>query len=276
MANRAAAFGVALFVLTVLTRRLGLIAYSELILPFATAGIILVAGCVMAIMALVETWARGSYGSLRALRALAVALIVLVPYGIAIYRFADNPAVNDVATDALDPPGLIATDEMEVAALPGLATRRYDATIERVTVGVQAALAELGWRVEGSAAPRIEIVPEADASAIETLGVPSPRTRPLTDEQLRIIEAERARAAAASAERRRENDAVTMLRAQVSSPVLNLVSDIAIRLRDDGDSTTVDIRARSREGTHDFGENARRMRAFLTELDAAMVREGVR
>ena len=276
MAGRAAAFAAVLLVLTVITRRLGLISYSELFLPLLAAGAITLGALVMAVLGLADSWARGAKGGWRSLRAFALAALVAVPFAVLVERYITNPAVHDVATDPRDPPRLtsLGGDDMrEVATLPEFSTRRYDATLERVTVGLDAAIAELGWPLSGG---EVEPVTEETAPQRTQAGegtVPLPITRAPTDEQLAIIESIRA---AEREARRRENGITVVLEGSLESPILKLPTDIAVRMRDNGAFTTVDVRSRSREGRHDFGENARRIRAFLEELDAAMVREGVR
>jgi uncharacterized protein (DUF1499 family) len=42
---------------------------------------------------------------------------------------------------------------------------------------------------------------------------------------------------------------------------------VAIRVRDDGDGITVDMRSASRYGRFDLGDNAARITEFLGELD---------
>ena len=275
MAGRAAVFAAVLLALIVLTRRLGLISYSELFLPLLAAGAITLGALVMSVLGLADSWARGAKGGWRSLRAFTLAVLVAIPFGVLIERYATNPAVRDVTTDPRDPPRLASLggdDVSGVATLPEFSTRRYDATLERVTVGLDAAITELGWPLSGG---EVEPVPEASSApaSVAEGGVPLPITRAPTDEQLAIIESLRA---AEREARRRENGITVLLEGSLESPILKLPTDIAVRMRDNGAFTTVDIRSRSREGRHDFGENARRIRAFLEELDAAMVREGVR
>jgi hypothetical protein len=48
--------------------------------------------------------------------------------------------------------------------------------------------------------------------------------------------------------------------------------DVAIRVTDEGETSYVDMRSASRWGRHDFGDNARRIAAFLEELDAEVAK----
>ena len=278
IALRAVAFATALLVLTVVTRRLDLIGYEELPLPLIVTGCVTAFALVVSLLALADSFMRGSLGTRKALRGFFGAALLCVPLGVGLALYFGNPRVNDVSTDPLDPPPVMDGLDTVVSASGELATRRYEATIERVNVGVQAALQELGWRIGGAAAPvppAVQGESEGTAAEGEVVAVPMPGMRPLTQRQAAIVEAARLRELQDMGTEEVDNS-TTLLRSTVTSPVVGLVSDIVIRLRDDGTFTTVDIRSRSREGSHDLGENVRRMRAFLTELDAAMIREGVR
>ena len=46
--------------------------------------------------------------------------------------------------------------------------------------------------------------------------------------------------------------------------------DVALRLEADEDGTLVDMRSASRIGAHDLGDNAKRIRDFFADLDAAL------
>jgi uncharacterized protein (DUF1499 family) len=61
-----------------------------------------------------------------------------------------------------------------------------------------------------------------------------------------------------------------LLEAVATTFLLGFPSDVAIRLTDEGESTYVDMRSASRYGRDDFGDNARRISAFLDRLDAEM------
>ena len=46
--------------------------------------------------------------------------------------------------------------------------------------------------------------------------------------------------------------------------------DIVIRIVPDGEGALVDMRSSARNGAHDLGANAERIRTFFTELDASL------
>jgi hypothetical protein len=59
-----------------------------------------------------------------------------------------------------------------------------------------------------------------------------------------------------------------MIQAVARTLAFGFPDDITIRVREDEDGARVDMRSASRIGTHDLGQNARRVRRFLADLDA--------
>lgn len=52
--------------------------------------------------------------------------------------------------------------------------------------------------------------------------------------------------------------------------IMGFTDDIAIRVSADGKRSRVDVRSAARYGRHDFGRNAERVRAFLTEVRSSL------
>ena len=59
----------------------------------------------------------------------------------------------------------------------------------------------------------------------------------------------------------------TEIQAVARTRLLRLEDEITIRIRREGGRTRVGVRSKSRSGSADFGQNARNIRLFLTELD---------
>ena len=277
MAMQGAIFAALLGGLTILVRRAGLITYDELSWPLLVTGASAFVALALAITTLADCWLRGAKGGWLALRAMALSLVVLVPFAFALQSMVTEPATADVSTDALEPPAITG-----VAGIP-LATpeqgRRFESAIERVSAATELTLSELGWPVverDGTITAAEIDAPLRPPTAGGEGSVPLPRMRPLTPAEQQVLrEQEEAERAVIAAERR-EEEARIAYRALVRSRVLGVPSDVVIRLRDDGEATTLDLRARSREGSRDLGENRRRIRAFLAKLDEVVQREGVR
>lgn len=59
----------------------------------------------------------------------------------------------------------------------------------------------------------------------------------------------------------------TEIQAVRRTPLLGLEDDVTVRIRREGGRTRVSVRSKSRSGSADFGQNARNIRLFLSELD---------
>ena len=64
------------------------------------------------------------------------------------------------------------------------------------------------------------------------------------------------------------------IRAEATTRMLRFVDDVMIRIEPDGNGATVHVRSASRVGKGDFGQNARNIRAFLSELDRQLAHAG--
>ena len=60
------------------------------------------------------------------------------------------------------------------------------------------------------------------------------------------------------------------IEATATSRIFRFVDDVVIRVRDDAGETVVDVRSRSRMGQSDLGANSARIRAYLSNLQAAL------
>jgi uncharacterized protein (DUF1499 family) len=60
------------------------------------------------------------------------------------------------------------------------------------------------------------------------------------------------------------------IRVEASTRLLRFVDDVVIRVTEDDGRAAVNVRSASRVGRSDFGQNARNIRAFFSELDRQM------
>ena len=60
------------------------------------------------------------------------------------------------------------------------------------------------------------------------------------------------------------------IRAEARTRLFRFVDDVVIRVAEEGGASTVNVRSASRIGKGDFGQNARNVRVFFTELDRQM------
>jgi uncharacterized protein (DUF1499 family) len=165
-----------------------------------------------------------------ALRA-AILPLAVVAASIAFLREKGSAAINDVSTDLSDRPPFSADPPLEP-----LDARALEARLEDFAARQREAYPEL--------APLVLAAPPAEAFA-------------------------RARAAAARMSGwvlTREDPAALELEASATTPVFRFVDDVSIRVRAAGTGSRIDVRSRSRLGRADFGANAARIRAFMSEI----------
>lgn len=235
--RRTAGFALVLFATVVLVHRLRLVETPAFLVVLGLVVLLAAAALLFAVRAFVRIWNHADRGGADLMMGAVYTAMVLAPFGVAVFRAATSPMLNDVSTDGQTPPALerpavgqgIAplqpwTSERaasQAAAYPAVTGRRYAAAIEQVEAAVDAIVTREGW------------------------GRAGPWDRTADDEE-------------------------ATLRAQAWSPWIAMPADVAIRVSDEGDSVFVDMRSASRYGPHDLGDNAARIVSFLTDLDAEM------
>lgn len=192
---------------------------------------------ILAAFACSRIWNHGGPGGRDLVAGALIALAVLAPYGFVAWLMLALPPLRDVTTDLDTPP-----------ALPTAADRAAGMNaLSPPTPGEQRLQVENYPLVTGR---RYELPIDETAAAVEAV---------LAGRDWRVagpLPGARAMAAGEIA-----------IGAVATSLGLELPVDVSIRIAVDGDSTLVDMRSASRYGRHDLGDNARRIAAFLSDLD---------
>lgn len=228
----------ALFLLvSVLAHRFGAVETPEFFWLLAAGGLMPLLVLVLGASALRRAWRQGEAGAGRAAAAMMLAVLMLVPYCLAGWLVWQLPALDDVATDALDPPQFLLLRRLRTPAMnvadpiteeearaqaetyPGVTGRRYPAAPDLVESAIGDLLAARGWTL-------------------------------------------RARHATGELE--------TTLEVAGRSFLFGFPFDLAIRITDEEETTYVDLRSAIPYGAHDLGFNARRIQDFLAVLDVEM------
>jgi len=237
----------------------------------------------LAILGLVMLWSRGAVGGKASVQALVMVLLPLLPLILGAPRYANLPPIYDISTDLIDPPRWIdevkadqswmgaravpsATDrEAQMIAYRGLTGRRYEGALDRVyTAARKVALAQGIVLSDERGAPEgaLDEFPALDPKAVpdeavpDTLdNVPVPLPRPdyqeTPDEQAPIGDAS--------------------IQGVHRTLIFGFRQDVVIRLREEAETTLVDIRVAARYGHHDLGSGAHLIEAYLRALDAELL-----
>jgi uncharacterized protein (DUF1499 family) len=228
-------FALAVTVMAVLLIRFGRVDYQSGFIALGAGLAVALVAVAMSFMAFIRVWQEGRRGLGSAIKGLVIATLILAYPGYMAVKAVTLPAINDISTDTEDPPAF----SRSRAAL--------DARAGRVPPDVPPEAREMQREAYVQIAPlTLDIGPdEAFAlvrKAADNLG-------------WQVIEAAPPGGRVG----------LGRLEAVDRTLILRMPDDITVRIRPRADGTRIDIRSASRFGGHDFGVNARRIRAFLEE-----------
>lgn len=233
-ARRAGAFSLVLLLTVVAGHWFELVETPAFFWVLAVAALLAALALLFAAFAFSRLWNFGDRGGRDLTVGALLALATLVPYALIAYKVAVLPPLRDISTDPDDPPALTAfarAPDMNALAPPTPGEARLQAEAYPLVAGRRYDLP-------------LERVADAVKAVVDrrgwTLTAPFPQAEGETEVTVQAVD---------------------------RSFILNLPADVAIRVADQGDSTTVDMRSASRYGRHDLGDNADRIVAFLADLD---------
>lgn len=281
-----AAFSLVLSLLALLAHRFGPLATPYMVLFIIAAAALALLAVAMAVTGLVQLWKYGARGGVPAFKALVYAAPPLILIGFATLRYITLPAIYDVSTDTADAPQWLSLPDApqiwlprdititakeraeQEDAYPALTGRRYEGAIDRVIEAVRKVAKASGIRITKTAGdegigPDVDETPkrkpkqDSNAAVADApdVAVPVPTPRPLSDEVSALI---------------RHNTDVT-LQGEKRTLILGMHFDVLIRLREESETTLVDVRVASRYGPHDLGFSAAIAENYLKALDAELL-----
>jgi hypothetical protein len=232
----------------------------------------------LCVVGLVRLWQVGARGGYPAAQGLFYAGIPLGIVAVGAFGYFTLPPLFDIATDIADPPAWVSEPQAQqqwlpravlvtpadrraqFAAYPDLTGRRYEGALDRVYEGVRKAAVSARitiQRTEGLELVEPDISTRAaprDEQAVVPDVAPIPMRRPQP-----------------SALPTAGNPGDVLLQGETRSLILGLRFDVVIRLREDAETTSVDIRVASRYGPHDLGMGERIAADFLSRLDTELL-----
>ncbi|RWX06506.1 DUF1499 domain-containing protein [Rhizobium hidalgonense] len=276
------AFSLVLALAVLIAHRFGGLATPYLVLLLIAAAGFALLSAMLAAVGLRSLWVSGAEGGLAALAALIYAAFPLGIGAMATERYMTLPDIYDVSTDPVSAPDWLSAPkadqiwlkrnlvtpedrEQQMVAYPELTGRRYEGALDRVLEAVRKVAKQSGFtivRTSGNTEPDHdpEEKPAAPAPGDDAVAdapgiIPVPTPRPYDDDVAKLI---------------RGANGVT-LQATNRTLILGLRFDILIRLREEAETTFVDIRVASRYGQHDLGFSAAIAGDYLKALDAELL-----
>ena len=281
-ARRMALFSCMLFVAVVLSHRFGPLTTPHFLALAGFAAAMAGVAVLLATIGLARLWLVGARGGKASFLALLFALLPLGVAGAAAYSYFYKPALHDVTTDTVaTPPWLSmpaadqdwlpraaavtpADRQVQLDAYPGLSGRRYEGALDRVYQGVRKVATAYGITItaedglDNILADLEDLVvdPAKVTQSAEAVGeVPIPEARPLEMPVTPHI----------------GGPGDVLLQGEWRSPVFGFRFDVVIRLREEAETTLVDMRAATRYGPHDLGMGATLVEGYLKALDAELL-----
>ncbi|WP_438749679.1 DUF1499 domain-containing protein [Pararhizobium sp. O133] len=282
-ARRIARFAFGLFAAALFAHRFGpLITPHFTALAALSAGLALLA-VVLAVIGFVRLWQIAAIGGIASFVALVYAIVPIGAAGYALSEYFSKPAIYDVSTDTVTPPPWIEVPEVDqgwlkrpqevtpedreaqIVAYPGLTGRRYDGALDRVFQGVKIVTQKTGITIVAqdgveNAEADLEDMPvkseEAAPADSDPDDVPIPLSRPetLPDDA-----------------RPGQRPSDILVQGEWRTLIVGFRFDVLIRLREEAETTFVDMRVASRYGPHDLGLGAAFADQFLHALDAELL-----
>jgi len=234
--RRLSAFSAMLLIVGGLSHRYGLLQSYPFMSVLGVVLAIALAGLALAAYAFARLWTYADLGGWDLSMGAAIALLVLAPFAVSTYRAVVYPMLTDISTDLEDPPVLNAAarsrqlDMNPIVPLSPQQARLLAAAYPNIT----------GRRYDLPFDRTVDAVNAVVKRQGWDVYPASPTGLDATE---------------------------TTIEALTHTLIFAFPVDVAVRVTDEGASSYVDMRSASRYGRHDFGDNAARIAAFLTELD---------
>jgi hypothetical protein len=278
-AGRRLAFAALLLsVIAGLAHRFGPLTEPDFVALLFLSAAIAAASLPFSLVGLMRLWQVGAEGGLAATKGILYAAIPLATVAAGAFHYFTLPALYDISTDLADPPSWVAQSDArqqwlprppgvtpadrraQFAAYPALTGRRYEGALDRVYQGMQKAVASA--RITVTKREGMELVePDISSRAAprdEQAAVPDVAPIPLPRPEPTPVPAS-------------SNPGDVLLQGETRTLILGLRFDIVIRLREDAETTSVDVRVASRYGPHDLGLGEEIAQDFLDRLDAELL-----
>ena len=254
--------GFGLLVAAVVLHRFSLIQQPDLVFIVTLSVFLSVLALLLAVKSFYNLWRSGDTGGRRAMRACLIALVTLVPPALLLGQITSTPRIHDISTDLETSVqfNTVMGNEQDIlqAQKPNIRMRMLD----RLGLGDLIVQNSLGTDAVPDMLQQISAYPEVSGRQYDSAQdhVLKAVLKVLKDQGFGIV----------SISGVAGEDVDVSVEATARTFLLGLRSDLVVRLRDEAEQTTVDMRSVSRYGRYDLGFNAKLIGAFFDALDLEM------
>ena len=286
LARRFSYLGFLLTVVALGTHRFGLISTPYMVALVAVGAVLAATAVILALIGLQRLWQVGAEGGYAALKALIAAVLPLTLAANTALHWQKAPPVWEVSSDRPSPPEWIdppqadqfffparagaAPVSAEAEPYPDLTGRRYEGAMDRIYRAVaKVAKAEHITIVADKGLDNATVDLEDSVVEVKPNQVPAEDApeKPAETPEVGPIPRERPDLAGGFAFPRQD----VLLQGEKRSFILGLPFDVAIRLRENAETTSVDLRVAARYGPREMGMAAEIADSFFKALDAELL-----
>lgn len=251
-----------LLIAAVALHRFNLILQPDLVFGVALSVFCASLALLLAAKAVYNLWRSGDVGGRKALRTTLIAVLTLLPVVLYLAQLSASPRIHDVSTDLEIP---VQFNTVMGNMQDTLAEEQRDGRTKFMSaLGLSDLIVHnsLGAEAASDVLQQISAYPEVSGrqydsaqdhvlkAVIKTLKTQGYVVTDISGPHARSIDVN--------------------VEAIARSFVLGLYSDLVVRVRDEAEQTTVDMRSVSRYGRYDLGMNAQIITAFFEALDLEM------
>lgn len=235
----------------------------------------------LAVVGIGALWFKGARGGKASASALFFSLLPLATFAYGAANYVDLPPVYDVSTDTAGPPDWLeapsadqswlgprrpvttADRQAQVAKWRDLTGRRYDGALDRVYTAARKVAVDQGLDIRlerGAPELALQEIPESQLGkeeavpdALDYVPVPIPRPEDGTAEDAGLPPGD------------------PSIQGEQRTFVFGFRQDVVIRLREELETTLVDVRVASRYGDRDLGAGVAYIERYLRALDAELL-----
>lgn len=279
--RRLAIFSFFLFVAAWGLHRFGPLSTPSFLAVALTAAVISAFAAYLAAIGIGALWFKGARGGKASASALFFSVLPLAAFAYGAASYVNLPPIYDVSTDVASPPEWLdvpsadqswlgprrpvtaADRQAQQTKWRDLTGRRYDGALDRVYTAARKVAVDQGLAIRferGAPELALQEIPESQAGkeeavpdALDYIPVPVPRPEDTTPEDDGLPPGD------------------PSIQGEQRTFAFGFRQDVVIRLREELETTLVDVRVASRYGDRDLGAGVAYIERYLRALDAELL-----